>query len=331
MINNRLNRRKFVKTSALAGVGLTLSAQQIEFALAQTAARPAESQPTHLTMIALTDDCVWLAINSPGIAAPLKESLTKHTDVTHLGGLMPAGEGKIFELLSKGREGWAARTEKDQISTRLALAAGWLIQQAVRQELAPLYNSAKGEQDLIDCRVYQDVTLLREMSFSEQESRTAKHSFEITPAVKRVDAKEFDDFFQALGPRMQIRLHTFEPDEENIDIWLPRLFAWRKEQLETGQRYAEAYRTPDPNKVRRFITDSNFYDRTDALIRLARSLQRGNLSGTGEVQSALTSPHAQRCHYARSLEIAYQRLQAASDYFTRTINEPQLKMRLGIA
>ena len=122
-------------------------------------------------------------------------------------------------------------------------------------------------------------------------------------------------------------MHTFIPDQADINGWLVKLFKTRQEFYVDLHRYAEALAHPDPDRVKRFIEDVNFYDRDDPLIRLARALQEGTPSRRLIWRSALDEARGQSL-YAQALARGYGYLQAASDYFIGDIGQEALKDRL---
>jgi len=97
----------------------------------------------------------------------------------------------------------------------------------------------------------------------------------------------------------------------------------------TVLRYSAAYHTPDPDKMRRFIIEPNFYNPQDPLIALARSLQRGKPRGDIALADAVAAA-AKQSQYSQALERAYRYLLAASDYFTGKIDERELELRCDV-
>ena len=126
-----------------------------------------------------------------------------------------------------------------------------------------------------------------------------------------------------MARRQLIRLHTFVPDAQDIDGWVPRLAAWNQGNDALLRRYAEAYVTPDAAKTRKFIHDTNFYNRNDAVIRLVRALHRGELADPGELESAVKKS-ASQSQYAQALGRGFGHLKAASAFIDGSINEEAL-------
>lgn len=334
-MENNLTRRDFVMLTTMAGTGLSfgLTALQPTEAFAQGANAP-DKISAYLTPIAVADDCVRLAMYSATIAEAFKQSLTKHLDVVRLGGAMRSGHKHVPTLFSQCRDRWATRGKGDVTPQKLALATGWLFHKAADTQFsaASRVSATKShDEDRIDSTIYQDIAVLREIYLSEKgpSASTASNGMSVHPSIQAVSVKDLNDLFDAMGRRLLIQLHTFEPDAEDVDGWLPRLFAWRERQDALFRRYAEAYRSPDPGKVRRYITGANFYDRTDPIIRLARSLQHGAANNKADLDRAIAAANSQS-QYAQALRTGYRHLQAASEFFERSIDEQQLKNRLGL-
>ena len=148
-----------------------------------------------------------------------------------------------------------------------------------------------------------------------------------SPAVQAFQTDEIESLFHSIWQRALIGLHTFIPDQEDIDGWLERLFKTRQLFYVDIRRYASAFADPDPDKVKRFIVDVHFYEGQDPLIRLARSIQRGAPETGIDLQEALEAAVSQS-QYAQSLRRGYLYLQAASDFFERRINEQTFMDRL---
>jgi hypothetical protein len=117
------------------------------------------------------------------------------------------------------------------------------------------------------------------------------------------------------------------PDKQEIERWLDRLFQVQQRYTVNLKRYADAIANPDPEKVRRFIEEPNFYDRDDSIIRIARQLQRGDDAET-PVDEIVEQPA--RSHYAQALRNGFRYLSAASDFFERKITLDELTTKLDI-
>jgi hypothetical protein len=129
-----------------------------------------------------------------------------------------------------------------------------------------------------------------------------------------LQVEEIEGLFRSFWQRALLGLHTFIPDQEDIEGWLERLFRARQAFYVDIRRYARAFASPDPSKFKRFIVDVHFYDRDDGLIRLARSIQDGLPDEEIDLHKAVEAA-ADQSQYAQALRRGYLYLQAASDYF----------------
>jgi hypothetical protein len=128
--------------------------------------------------------------------------------------------------------------------------------------------------------------------------------------------------------RAFIEMHTLIPDEDDPAGWIDRLFKRRQDFNVNLARYDAVIRNPDPEKIRKYIVDDNFYDGTEPIVAVARRLQHGEQVASEEVTEALHQDV--HCHYGQALKLAYGYLQAASDFFTSSMALDALKSHLDI-
>jgi hypothetical protein len=288
----------------------------------------------NITHTAVTDDCARLVSVAPTICSPFKEVLSEHIEIARLGGITRAGGRHVLSLLERYRESWPGRQAGDLSAEKLAFVLGWLCHRAADLQMKPVFRAVDGEcaHDPTDCSVYHDVFLFREVYGAGRQEPYVPDSLDSTPAssaaTRAFQATEVESALRSLWQRALLGLHTFIPDEENVDGWLERVFKMRQQFYVDIHRYAEAFANPDPDKVRRFIVDVNFYSDEDPLIRLARSIQARAPDTTIDLQAAVEAAGSQS-QYAQALRRGYIYLQAASDYFERRIDKETFKDRLG--
>jgi hypothetical protein len=287
----------------------------------------------NITHTAVTDDCARLALHSPAICSAFKLCLERHLEIARLGGVTRAGGKFVAPLLEQYRKTWPDRQDGDWSEEKLAYVLGWLCHRAADLQMKPIFHAVDADCDLdpTDCSVYHDVFLFREVYGNGQrepyvpDTLEAKMDSSVAPQAFQVDAIE--GVFRSFWQRALIALHTFIPDQEDIDGWLERLFKTRQLFYVDIRRYAEAFANPDADKVKRFIEEVNFYDRDDALVRLARSIQGGTADRTIDLDEAVGAA-ATQSQYAQVLRRGYLYLLAASDYFEHKIDQETFKDRL---
>jgi hypothetical protein len=272
----------------------------------------------NITHTAVTDDCARLAIYSPSICAPFKEVLAQQLEIARMGGLTRSGGNFVVSLLGRYREQWPDAGDGGLLAQKLAFALGWLCHRAADLQMKPIFRAvdANCAEKPTDCSVYHDVFLFREVYVGGQGEPYA-------PEILSLDVGELESVFRSLWQRALIGMHTFIPDQEDVDGWLERLFETRQRFYVDIRRYAEAFAQPDPDKVRRFLDEVNFYDARDPLIQLARSIQ----VGAPEIEIDLTvalNAAATQSQYAQALRRGYLYLEAAGGYFVGQIDEEAL-------
>jgi len=290
----------------------------------------------NITHTAVTDDCARLADSSPAICGAFKLCLREHLDIARLAGVTRSGDRFTTELLKKFRRQWPAQGPvAPLLSQKLAFVLGWLCHRAADRRMKPVFLAAEPDSDEFptDCSVYHDVFLFREVYEDGKREPYSPASLEggmeSLPGSRALGVREVEEALRALWQRALIALHTFIPDQEDVEGWMERLFETRQRFYVDIRRYAEAFADPDPEKVQRFIVDANFYDRTDPLIRLARSLQHGRTDESIELAEALSAA-ASQSQYAQALRKGYLYLAAASEYFGGRLGEAELRARLDI-
>jgi hypothetical protein len=287
----------------------------------------------NITHTAVTDDCARLARHSSTICAAVKEVLGEQLEIARLGGVTRAGGRHVLSLLKRYREAWQQRQEGDWLPEKLAFVLGWLCHRAADLQMKPIFRAvdADSTENPTDCSVYHDVFLFRKVYGAGEREPYVPDSLAVTPEsspeTQAFQASEVESALRSLWQRALIELHTFIPDEEDVDGWLVRVFKMRQQFYVDIRRYAEAFADPDPEKVQRFIVDVNFYDSSDPLIRLARSIQSGTPDTSIDLQTVLEAAAAQS-RYAQALRRGYIYLQAASDLFERRIDDEAFKDRL---
>ena len=124
-------------------------------------------------------------------------------------------------------------------------------------------------------------------------------------------------------------MHTFIPDHDDIEGWMDKLYqtqqTFKKDLID---RYAAAIVKPDFDKMKKYISDVNFYNRDDEIIKLAKILRRGKEISPKEVEKAVKAEADS--HYAQAVKKGYNYIEAASKFFTEDMEVEALKDKLKI-
>jgi hypothetical protein len=289
----------------------------------------------NITHTAITDDCVRLALHSPRVCDAFKECLGEHLEIARLSGSTRSGDRFTTSLLAKYRDAWPNRAAGAMLPEKLAFVLGWLCHRAGDRQMKPVFRATDPDsgKSPTDCSIYHDAFLLREVyAGGEKEPyspATVQPGMESLPASQAVDVAAVEDLLQAMFQRALIGLHTFIPDRDDVEGWMERLFATRQRFYVDIHRYAEVFAVPDPDKMKRFILDVNFYDPADPIIRLAVSLRYGEADGSIDIDEAVEAAESQS-EYAQAIRTGYLYIQAASDYFERKLDDETLHDSLDI-
>lgn len=281
----------------------------------------------------ILDDCFRLMANSDEICESFKEAAVAHRDFARLGTITRWGDRFTVDLLSTFRERWASRSDDDQLDVKLAFVLGWPCHRATDRQMKPVFREAEPNrtQKPSECSIYHEAFVFHEVFQSGRQNpyheATFERSLESLPAAA-IDVEATEELLRVIMQRALIEMHTFIPDAEDIEGWFERLFARQQRFYVDLERYAAAITDPDPAKVKRFITDVNFYGREDPIIAGARAIQCGEAIEASAIVDMTRAPAAS--HYGRALQLGFTYLLAASDYFIGAIDRQRLYERLDI-
>lgn len=284
----------------------------------------------HITHTAVMDDGARLAIHSPEICADFKAVLRDKMAICRYTAMTRSGDMFTVRLLRGLRDHWPKRRAGDLSEDKLAFVLGWRCHLAADRTFKPVYRQLQPEYYLkgdderggaSDVSVYHDVVVFREVydsgraepfSGSALDFRLETHPCFRTLPVNALERLVLPLWQQELL-RIQTQKDTAHLQANRIDV----------------MRYARAFHSPDPDKLRRYILEPNFYDPRDLLIALARSIQRGSPRKDIDLKQALAAAPRQS-QYGQALERAYRYLHAASEYFLGRIDERELEARCDV-
>lgn len=280
---------------------------------------------------AVVDDCARIVQQDAAICPAFKTVLAEHLELARLGGATRLGDRHNPGLLTRYRELWPERGRHPALGAKLAFVLGWLSHRAADRNFKRVFRALDADcpHRPTDCSIYQDAEIMRQVYAGQFPfpSHAVEPGMASHPAAAAVSVDAVADLFEGMWQRFLIRIHTFIPDDTDPDAWLEQVVRLHQARTVDLRRYAEAYLAPDPDKVRRFIVDCNFYNPADPLLRqLAALRQGGQLAGlTPAVEEG---PAASL--YARAVSRAYRYARAASDYFGHCIGREDLLRRLEI-
>jgi DNA segregation ATPase FtsK/SpoIIIE-like protein len=291
-------------------------------------------QVTHLGVF---DDCRRLALGADDglVCEAVKRVLADRRAAGRLGTLSRGNNENLVPGALKAREHWDERQGDDQFEREFAYVLGWYVHRATDRYFKPrfrevdpkygvdrnrqVYPRVDGGEPETLVKVYHDAVLYDRL-YDEAGDPFHPGNFDVSmgghPASDTLDVSRVESLFA--GKWTAELIATYEclagadgpPDVDAVD----RALNQRQSSTYFLTRwYEEAYYTPDPRHMDRFITEPNFYDASDPIVSLARAVQRGE-SPDRSVSDVLEDPGDSQ--YAECLAQAYRYLTAASDLFS---------------
>jgi len=289
----------------------------------------------NITHTAVMDDAFNLMLVSNRITDAFKQAGKNHRRFGQLAGVTRSGDRFTIDLLDRYRKSWPGNSGKSgeaSLEAKIAFILGWLCHRATDREFKPVFRSfdPEGKLSPTDCSVYHDAFLFRELYMNEPEFSQTMFESNMggVAASTAVDVDSLLELFRVCLKRILIEMHTFIPDQDDIDGWLEKLHSLQQTFYVDSDRYAEAVARPDPEKMRMFIEEIDFYDRSERLIVLTRSLRDGNSATQDELESVLTAET--KSHYAGAVQRCFRYIEAASLFFEDDIDRDGLSERLDI-
>lgn len=299
----------------------------------------------HITHVAVCEDCIRLAVRSEKICQPFKTVLSNHADIARLGSFTRSGDRFTVEVLDYCRDRWAGRQSGGKVEEKLAFVLGWRCHNAADRQFKPVYEQLEPESTQAeagadeekkppgDTRIYHDAIVFREVYRGGKDKPFSPHLLEYRmqthPAAGAVAVEKVEALFGGLLQRSLFSLHKSLARQTDQKRRLFLAADWFQPFTVDIHRMSRAFYSPDPGKLQRFLIDNNFYDRSDPLIALARSIQRGAPDNRIQPEEAVQAAETQS-GYAQALRKGYGYLVASSEYFERKIGERELRERLDL-
>lgn len=272
----------------------------------------------NITHIAVCDDSLRLLVQMPETCQAFRSAISEHLDIAELGAVTRSTDRFNPNLLQRIRDGWETRRPEQNLERKLAYSLGALCHRAADRTMKPIFAQVAPEdtQNPKTISIYHDVFLFREVYKEGVEKPYSPAMFASETA--------FEEHFRVLVQRALLSIHTFIPDLTDPEGWLDRLFKLRQDFYVALSRYAETYYHPDPELTQRYLTEVNFYNPKDDLIRLARMVQTGHAVTSDAVERALHSGQSES-RYAYALRRGLGYLRAANRFFIGALDLDGLK------
>ncbi|MCM5663177.1 hypothetical protein [Galbibacter mesophilus] len=290
----------------------------------------------HITHIAVYEDSVRMISKMTGIPKAFSTAVKNQPDA----GLISSGArgNHLFAIpiIEEVRDRWENRKPGDGTEEKLAAAIGWLSHRAIDLQVKPNYIKSEDIKDphfsSYENQIYCDaITFSKVYNHGKAASISSRVAFsgatletnmQSHPGATLLHQPYIEHLLCSLTQQQLIGIRKFNETASNIDEWLDAFPSEYQKLSENLEVYIEAYQSPDPKKMKRYIDDLNFYDDKDEIIQMVREIQQKGSSGIN-VEQAAEKGRAQS-HYAQGLARSYRFISSAADFFNRKISKEQV-------
>lgn len=289
----------------------------------------------HITHLAICDDVVRLAKRHPEVHPYFNEVLAAHPDDAGLGATTRSADRWTVDLIVWARKEVARPTEErdKHLAQKLAFVLGALTHRAADRLMKPILAYARqreGDEGFVEATIHCDIFAFKEVYGEGEGPHAGPFSKVVLQEPGTEAARRFEEYFRVLWRRQLIAMHTFSPDRSDVHEWLNRLFVAMQDFPMELSRYARIAAEWDPSKVKRYLEDTHFYSREDALVQAARGIQRDHPIPAADVVAALAATTNESSRYARALAKGLTYLIAASRLYEGAISVDEAKARFEV-
>jgi len=299
-----------------------------------------------LTHWAVFEDCRRLAQFDARIDPLFARLIHDEREFARLGALTRGGNRWVPEILTKARSVWAEGEGTAESGRKIAFALGgithyaaditlkplmsevaqadWNASHSVMQGHAPVEGEHQNPTSIREVSAYYDIKVFREVYLSGQEEPF--NAF-LTAANVTEPGQALEEFIRSLFQRALLSCHTLDPDRDDIEGWLDRLFGRVQPLYIDIDLYVRVAAAPDAVKMQRYRVETEFYVASDPVIAAARAIQRGTPPAQAQIDAALAlAGDANRGGYGRSVALGIRRLREASAFWRGEVSgTPDLK------
>lgn len=289
----------------------------------------------NITHVAVCDDVTRLATQHPQVHPYFNEVLAAHQDVARFGAGTQSADRWTAELISWAREETAQPPDdRDrELAPKVAFLLGALTHRAADRLMKPIIHHperTEGHEGFVEATIHCDIFVFHEIYGGGEGPHAGPYPKAILQGPATEEQRQLEAYFRVLWRRAIIGMHTFSPDRSDMHGWLNKLLATLQSFPMDMDRYARIAAEWDPAKVKRYLEDTHFYDRNDALIRCARDLQHGREMSADAVESAVAATTDASSRYARALARGLGYVIAASRLFEAAISTDEAKTRFDV-
>lgn len=287
----------------------------------------------HIVHTAVLQDCFNIMLVSGKLNETFNQIIEEYREFAEMGSITRSGDRFTYKLLEKYRDISDKVKENEKLKARMAYVFGWLTHRSADREMKPIWRGGDFEtsKNPTDCSLYHEAFIFNKYYTDSDLYQRAlvDDVLEGYTNSQGINRDLFIKLVRSVLKRVLIEMHTFIPDHDDIESWLDKLYDKKQTfKDDLAGRYTEAIINPDPELVKSYVEDTNFYDEEDKILKLAIKLRKGINVESGEVEEALNIEASS--HYAIAVQRACNYMMAASEFFAGEIDTETVKDRFDI-
>jgi len=292
-----------------------------------------------LTHWAVFDDSLRLMQADARIEPAFVQACTRQPQVARLGACTRAGSKWMQPLIELARDQWDDPDAHPVIDRRLAWAVGGITHQACDTAAKPLLSlhagsewnlahevlqqtpKAKGREGEVDlrriqqCSAYYDAHVFRKV-YLDGAAEPFTRTF-LSNDLGRAGAM-FEEFIGTMFQRALLSAHTFKPpvpySDESFLAWQDKVFDYLQPRYLDSSIWVEAYQSPDPELMRDYGVETDFWRDDDPMVVVARAIHSGRTVSQSEIEAA-SADGANEGMYGQALELSLRYLVNGTDFW----------------
>ena len=312
-MTSKINRRKFIESSALGGAAIMLIPSfASQGALFQSVANKSEILMAGITPVSVIDNALMLAFRTGRLSYRSQQVVPSDIHLRYIPGdkgrlavVFPPRNTKLLDLITAVKN----NPEIKYGNEKRVLAFGWAAVNAVDRFINRNLKKLNSE-EAVDARMHQDALLIHGFSFPEYNVAEAR-------------AVDMENLLNAMLVRTTTRVHTLKPDSDDGIGWVNRMTAWRKENRQKMKAFAKIIIDPDEN-----IAGKSFYNKEENIILAANQLQKARDVHPETLLKYLDE--GGKSDYGKALVEAAKNILAIDSFLESKISSDNLKQLLDL-
>jgi len=291
----------------------------------------------HIVHTGIIEDSFAIAPYLSQIPDDFKEVMREHLGFAKLGSITVAGDQFSFRLLEEWRPLWSQRD--DNLKAKLAFVLGWISHRACDRQMKPIWNisemMARGSDadpklSPTECSVYHEAELYNLYYKDDPSFRLAIFPDELQACrgAELFDLDTASEYMQSAFGVNLMNIQPFSADDDGQAFFENICLRAQKFYVDVS-RYTRASGSPIPKLRSEYVTDIDWYDENDDILKVAKKIRSNGVSSTEECEKAMKA--VANSHYGLALQKSLEYMISSASYFSDpTMSMDTLKDKLDI-